>query len=257
MSKLNLSKFAKCAKLTIAKHSPEILMGIGIAGMITTTVLAVKATPKALKLMEEERNRQEVDKLKPVEVVKVTWKCYIPAVATCALSTACIIGSNTIHTRRTAALAAAYKLSETALTEYQNKVVETIGEKKEEAIRDSIAKDKIANDPVSTKEIIITGTGTTLCYDVISGRYFESDIDKIKRAENNLNKRLMNEMYLSLNEFFDEIGLRPTSLGNELGWNLDDGLLDFHFSSQLSEDGRPCLVVDYHVAPRYNYQKLM
>ena len=99
--------------------------------------------------------------------------------------------------------------------------------------------------------------GNTLCYDSISGRYFKSDIEKIKKAENELNKKMLNEMYLSLNEFYDELGLRPTSLGNELGWNIDDGLIDIHFSSQLSEDDQPCLVLDYCVAPRYGYERLM
>lgn len=259
MSKPNkLSKFFRSARLTVAKHSPEILTGIGIAGMITTTVLAVKATPKAMRLLEEEREYLEEDEtLTPREVVKVAWKCYIPAAVTCVASTACLIGASRVNLKRNAALATAYKLSETALNEYQSKVIETIGEKKEEIIRDKIAKEKIEKDPVTSKEVIITGNGKTLCYDAISGRYFEADIDRIKKAENDLNKKMLSDMYLSLNEFYDEIGLRPTTLGNELGWNLDDGLIDLHFSSQLSEDGRPCLVIDYHIAPRYNYHKLM
>ena len=48
--KTNVSKIMKDIKITMSKRSPEILTGLGIAGMITTTVLAVKATPKAIKL---------------------------------------------------------------------------------------------------------------------------------------------------------------------------------------------------------------
>lgn len=264
MKKLNISNFIKTTKMVVAKHSPEILTGFGIAGMVTTTVLAVRATPKALDIMAEEQERRKregeteyYEKLPVKDVVKLTWKCYIPAAATCALSAACLIGAHNIHARRTAALATAYKLSETAIAEYREKVVETIGEKKEQAIREKVAKEKIEKDPVTTKEVIITEKGNTLCYDVLSGRYFKSDIDKIKKAENVLNKKMMSEMYLSLNEFYIELGLRPTSLGNELGWNLDDGLIDISFSSQLADDGTPCVVVDYHVAPRYDYSKLL
>ena len=256
MNKTKLPNFIKKAGRSISKHSPEILTGIGIAGMITSTVLAVKATPKAVQIIEEEKKEKETEKLPPKDIVKITWKCYIPSAVTCAASVACLIGARSVQSKRTAALATAYKLSETALNDYREKVIETIGEKKEKTIRDEVAKEQVKRDPVSTREIILTEKGNTLCYDVISGRYFKSDIDKIKRAENELNKKLLSEMYLSLNEFYDALGLKPTSLGNELGWNLDDGLIDIHFSSQIADNDTPCVVVDYHIAPRYGYEKL-
>lgn len=105
--------------------------------------------------------------------------------------------------------------------------------------------------------MFITEKGNTLCYDVVSGRYFRSDIDKIKKAENELNHRMISEMYISLNEFYYEVGLPRTSIGDELGWNIDGGLIGLEFSSQLAEDGTPCLVIDYGIAPRYEYEKLM
>jgi hypothetical protein len=162
-----------------------------------------------------------------------------------------------VHARRTAALATAYKISETALTEYKDKVVETIGEKKEKQVRDKIDKDHIDKDPVSKKEVIITKAGETLCYDMLSGRYFKSDIEQIKKAVNELNRRMMNDMYISLNEFYDELGLSHTAIGYEIGWNIDSGLIETDFSSQIADDGTPCIVVGYSVAPKYNYSKLM
>ena len=91
MNKTKLSQFTKNVRMSMSKHSPEILTGIGIAGMVTTTVLAVRATPKALKIIEEKKREEDVDKLKPVEIVKSTWKCYIPAAITGATSLACLI----------------------------------------------------------------------------------------------------------------------------------------------------------------------
>lgn len=261
MNKADVTKFLKNVGRTISKHSPEILTGIGIAGMVTTTVLAVKATPKAITLLEEKKREKSCDilneevKLTPVEVVRTAWKPYIPAAVTGTLSIVCLVGASSTSLKRNAALATAYKISETALSEYKAKVVETIGEKKETAIRDKIAKDKVDRNPVSKTEVIITDKGNTLCYDALSGRYFKSDIDRIKKAENAINKRLLNEMYISLNEFYDELGLGSTSIGDELGWNLDDGLIDLDFSSQIADDGTPCIVVDYRVAPKYNYYK--
>lgn len=275
MRKTNLTKVFNSVKIATVKHSPEILMGIGITGMVTTTVMAVRATPKALELIENEKRRlnyenlkeakksgssvcNEIYRLEPVDLIKVTWKCYIPAGVTCIVSIACLIGASSVNARRNAALATAYTLSESTLRDYQKKVIETIGEKKEQTVRDAVAKEHIERDPVENKEVILSGRGNTLCYDSISGRYFRSDMDAIKKAENELDARLRNEMYISLNEFYYEIGLEPLRvIGDELGWNIDKGYLDLDFSSQIATDGTPCLVIEYNPAPRYDYRNLM
>ncbi len=253
--KTTLSALVKGLQTSASKHSPEILTGVGITGMLTTTVLAVGATPKALGLIEEEKRARiapELD-ITPTEVIKVTWKCYIPAAITCGLSMFCLVGANSVNARRNAALAAAYTLSESALKTYREKVIEVIGEKKEQAVRDSVAKDNLAQNPVHSREIIITGKGSTRCYDVLSGRYFDSDIDTIKKAVNEINKNMLDEMYISLNDFYYEIGLDSTKLGDDLGWNVRDGLVELNFSSNLASDGTPCLVLDYTVAPKYDF----
>ena len=243
------------------KHSPEILTGIGIAGMVTTVIFAVKATPKALELMDEERCKkakvEETGQPEPLtskEIIRATWKCYIPAAVIGSVSIFCLIGASSANLRRNAALVTAYTLSESALKEYQEKVIDTIGEGKEKAIRDAVAKTKVDQNPVSNREVIITGKGETLCYDVISGRYFKSDIDKIRKAENKLNRQMRDEMYVSLNDFFDELGLKGTKLGDDLGWHIDTGYIDLNFSSQLANDETPCLVINYQLAPRYEYR---
>lgn len=242
-------------QFAMVKHGPEILTGIGIAGMVTTTILAVRETPKAIRLLEEEADNKG-DELTVPEKVKTCWKCYIPAAITGVTSIACLIGASSVNSKRNAALAAAYNISTAALTEYKDKVIETVGEKKERAIRDEIAKDKIEQAPVHTKEIIMTGRGKTLCYDGIFGRYFESDMDTIRRALNTINREIIHgDMYVSLNDFYDAIGIGPIPIGNDLGWNIDDGEIEVDFSAQLTEDDRPCIVLTYNVAPRYNYSR--
>lgn len=254
MSKL--SAFFKAARNTASKHSPEILTGIGIAGMITTTVLAVKATPKALKLMEDAQYDKEEDLTVP-EKVKATWKCYIPATLLGLASVGCLIGANSVNLRRKAALATAYKLSETALAEYKEKVIETVGEEKAKDIKSAIAKDKMEKNPVTKSEVIITDKGESLFCDSISGRYFKSDMNTIEKAVNTINRRLLNEMSVSLTEFYSEIGLSPTSLSEELGWNMNEGQIEIDFSSQITDDGRPCIYIEYEIAPRYDYHKFV
>lgn len=266
MKKFDIPKMAKDIKEGIARHSPEILTGIGIAGMITTTVLAVRATPKALQLIDEEEEKrwselrvgEEWAELTPVEKIKIAWKPYIPAAMTGVFSIAFLISANSVNVRRNAALATAYKLSETAFAEYKDKVVETIGENKEKAVKDKVRKKKIDDNPVSKNDVIITSCGRTLCYDTISGRYFESDLEKIKRAANELNRQITTGMcgYVSLNEFYDEIGLDHISVGYDLGWNIYDGLIEIEPGSHLADNGQPCVVIDYRVAPKYNYYKI-
>lgn len=255
--KKELAKSFLSLKTAIKKHSPEILTGIGIAGMITTTVMAVRATPKALILIEERKEEIGAEKLEAMDMVKTAWACYIPAAITGTLSVACLIGASSVNARRNAALATAYTLSESALKDYQGKVIEMFGEKKNEAVKDAIAKDKVEKNPAVTREVIITEKGNTLCYDAISGRYFKSDIEKIKKAECELNRQMLDDMYVSLNDFYYEIGLDSVKLGDELGWNVDSGYIDLSFSSQLASDGTPCLVIDYSVAPRYDYRNLL
>lgn len=267
MRKLNISNLAKSIQTSVSKHSPEILTGFGITGLVTTTIMAVRATPKALYLLNEDLENQGLatidyhtdrrfsDYFNLLDMAKLTWTCYIPAVITGGLSVICLIGASSVNARRNAAFATAYTLSESALKEYQEKVVEHIGEKKEQAVRDAIAKDKLEQDPVTNREVIITDKGNTLCYDALSGRYFKSDIDKIKKAINEINRNLLGDMYVSLNDFYYELGLDNTKLGDDLGWNVNNGLIDLNFSSQLASDGTPCLVINYQVAPRYDYDR--
>ena len=256
MSKQGLVILMKNTRMVLSKHSPEILTGIGITGMITTTVLAAKATPKALILLENAACKKGAD-LTRTEELKAAWKPYIPAAVIGGISIACLICATSVNTRRNAVLATAYNLSETALSEYRDKVIETVGEKKEQAIKDKVAKGHIDKNPPSTADIYITEKGNTLCYDVISGRYFKCDIDKIRKAENILNKRMNSgrDMYISLNEFYDAIGLAHTAAGYELGWSVDDQI-DIYYSSQLTEDDQPCVVINYEIAPKYGYDKI-
>lgn len=256
MRKPNLANLMSNTRQFVNKRSPEILTGIGIAGMITTTVLAVRATPKALQLIEEKKNEDWVDELSPLEVVKAAWKPYVPAAVTGIASVACLIGASSVNAKRNAALATAYKLSETALSEYREKVIETIGEKKEKTVRDKVAEERVKKNPVSKSEVVVTNNGTTLCFDPISARYFKSSIDKIKRAENELNKQMLHDIsgYVSLNDFYDELGLDHASVGDDLGWNVDR-LIDISFSSQLNDNGEPSVVLDYLVAPKYDFYK--
>lgn len=263
MSKLDLTKIMNDFKKSLVKHSPEILTGLGIAGMITTTVLAVRATPTALYLMEGKRDELELEpdeKLPLIEAAKVTWKCYIPAAVTGVASTACLIGAASVNNKRNAALAAAYALSDSTFREYREKVVEAIGEKKEQTVHDKVSAERMKNTPINN-EVIVVGNDSTLFLEPISGRYFKSTIEKVKQAENALNKIINTDAFnsgVSLNDFYEMLGLNKTTMGETVGWNLDTGLIDIYMSPHQVEEegpyeGQPCLVINYRKPPKYEF----
>lgn len=246
MAKPNLQQLMVSARTSIAKHSPEILMGLGIAGWAVGTVLAVKATPKAVKCIEDATYEKE-DDLTPLEIVKASWKCYIPAAVTCVAATGCLIGSCSTSLRRHAALATLYKISETAMDEYQEQVVEEIGEKKEKNIRDKVNEKQIEKIPVDQRNIINTGKGTTLFLDPLSQRYFYSDLEFVRRAENNVNKEILHSIYgtVNVNEFYDELCLEHTDVGDMVGWNTDR-MMDLNITPGATPWGEPCFVIGHY-----------
>lgn len=258
MTKTDVTNFIDTAKKTVSRRSPEILIALGVTGFVSTTVLAVKATPKALRLIEERKKEERTDKLTALETVQTTWKCYVPAAVTGAASIACVIGANSVNVKRNAALATAYKLSETAFNEFKAKTLETVGEKKVQTIKEKIAQDKVDKNPPGEggKTVIITGNGTSLCYDGMYGQYFESSMDAIDKAVNRLNRKMFREQYVSLNDFYSELGVDTIPAGDDVGWNISkDGEISIEYSTAISKDGRPCLVMQYTVAPKYDYEK--
>lgn len=234
------------ATKTLSKNSSHILTGFGIAGIFATAVLAVKATPKALLLIEEE------EAITKKEIISTCWMLYLPAALTGVVSAACIIGAHSIDLRRTAAFASLYSIAEKALTEYQHKVIETIGENKERKVRDEIDKERVIFSDSNDIEIAERCKGDVLCFDSFAGRQFYSDIEKIKQAIEKLNRTLRSDGFISLNELYYELGLEGSDLGNLMGWDVDRGYIDVSYSSQLMPDGTPCLVMNLRTYPRYS-----
>lgn len=271
MNKVNVTQMFNTAKSFMTKHSPEILTGVGIAGMITTTVLAVKATPKAMELIEEaerqkhadihgQYHRVEREPLTKLEVVKAAWKPYIPAAITGTLSTACLLGASATNYKRNAALATAYQVAATTLADYKEQVVESIGEKREKTIREKVAQKQLDRNPEVTTEVIITGNGEVLFVEPVSMRSFTFDINRLDKVINDLNYRMVvgMEEYISLSEFYDEIGLPRTSVSDEIGWNLGkDGQIEISRHACTTSDGKPALMLEYQVAPRRGFESLM
>lgn len=248
---MNLSRVQQGVKNlggVLSRNSPAILTGLGCAGVLTTAILTGRATLRASEILKMEAPDEQ---LPAAEIVKLTWKVFIPPVLVGASSIACIIGANTINTRRNAALAALYSLSETAFREYKEKVVEEIGRNKELKVRDNIAQDRVTTNPVGDRTIIFTGNGEVLCYDALCDRYFKSSAEKIRQQVLELNEELRNDMWLDLNDLYYAIGLPSTKLGNQVGFDIDKGYIQVDYTGTLTPEGQPCLSIDMPVYPKH------
>lgn len=248
---MNLSRVQQGVKNlggVLSRNSPAILTGLGCAGVLTTAILTGRATLQASEILKMEVPDEQ---LPATEIVKLTWKVFIPPVLVGASSIACIIGANTINTHRNAALAALYSLSETAFREYKEKVVEEIGRNKELKVRDNIAQDRVTTNPVGDRTIIFTGNGEVLCYDALCDRYFKSSAEKIRQQVLELNEELRNDMWLDLNDLYYAIGLPSTKLGNQVGFDIDKGYIQVDYTGTLTPEGQPCLSIDMTVYPKH------
>lgn len=256
---MKLSILSKRFAKFVGDNSPAILTGMAVVGTLTTAYLTGIASFKAAKVLERNYNvktAMDLDGNPPnwskKDLVKQVWQLYVPACSTAVLTCICVVGANRIGARRTTALAAAYSISERAFAEYKDKVIKTIGKTKEESVRAEIAKDRMEKNPPN-KEIVIQG-GKVLCLDMFSGRYFESSMEEIKKAQNDNNYEIIHNSYCSLNDFYDRIGLPSIDIGEEVGWNSDH-LMEVMFATALSPDGQPCLSMSFHVEPRKGYNK--
>ena len=249
---MNIRAVLKHGERLLKKHSPEILTGLGLVTIASSVVLAVKATPKALWVIEHE----EIEKAHPLstkEKVKVAGKLYIPAASAFIAGSACIIGASSIHLHRNAALAAAASLTDATFKSYREVVSEKIGEEAEKDIHKEVAAKKMEEHTPETKIINLPhGDDTTWCYDPLVDRYFWSTRNVIENAVNVFNRQMRYDMRLSVNEWFDTLGLDHADLADDLGWDIDtNGYLELTYDSRLDKTGKPAMVLVYTNPPKY------
>lgn len=246
----------------VTDNSPSILTGFAVAGTVMTAYLTGKASFKATQLIQERERTFEsnhpdymVEPLTPREKVELVWKLYIPAASSLLATLVFVVGANRVGARRAAGLAAAYALSERTYEAYKEKVIEKLGERKEQAVRDEIAQERVTRNPPPADLVVYEETGSVLCCDLFTGRYLLSDMESLRRAENQINYQVMHDYYASLTDFYERIGLEKTSMSDDFGWNADK-MMELEFSTTLTPQGRPCLTFNFRVAPIRGYHRL-
>lgn len=236
-----LSDLIGQALSSVKSNAPEILTALGVSGLITTSYLAAKGGYKAAQKMEDKQ-----PDLPLKEKAKIQWKVYVPAALSGFATVACIVGSGRASGRRTAAAVAAYSFTERMFSEYKDKVVETIGETKEQQLRTDLAQERVnANPPGGTREVILIGKGEVLCYETFTDRYFKSDIESLRKAENSINRMILELNDANLSEFYDLIGLPHTSDSDWHGWNYEKQM-ELRFDYVGAPNGEPCLSIEYN-----------
>lgn len=251
---MNIGILARKAGKVAAENSPTVLTAIGVTGTLATAYLTGKATIKAKQILDDwdsdlsQAMPEHNPPMTSQEKVKYVWKEFVPAAGVAVVTIACIVAANRIGARRVAALATAYTIAEKAAHQYADKVVETIGKKKDENIRAAVAQDELDRHPISRETVFVEGGGSDLFRDSWSGRYFNSTKVALEKAAVEINRQLNNDYSATLSDFYDLVGLDRTQESDDIGWNSDCHLeLEFNWAS--TADDRPCGVIRFRTVP--------
>ena len=271
----NLIKEANKVPVLADKNAPLLLMLAGIGGLAATVVSAVKATPLAIDKMDDEIakryekgeieyeelpmsvNKSDMefrfDELGPKQIVKSCWKCYVPTVILGALSISSFIGSYKVNTARLTAMTAMYEFTANAYDRYRRNVAKVSPKTDVKATK--AARDERVEDIPESKFDGLP-EGKEVCIDLYTGNVFYSTREDVLVAVNKIkDKFLAGEMFISLNEFYDEVDADHVGVGDDVGWSPDTDL-DIQFDSIL-RNGKPCLTIGYFANPRFDYGSLM
>lgn len=252
------------ARQFVKRNASAILTSLGVVGVVATTVTAVKATPKALQLMEE-AEKKKGEELTKWEKIKVTAQTYATPTLIGATTIVCILGANTLNKKHQASIMSAYGLLDRAHKEYKNKLVELYGEDTHQEIVHAINVEK-AEDTYVHGGYLATNCDLSveehssepkLFYDVYSNRFFESTIEQVMAAEYHLNRNYILRGCAVLNELYDFLGLKPTDYGSIMGWApLDDGMywIDFNHKKETMKDGTVFYILEMPFEPRIDYE---
>lgn len=253
------------SKSFFKRNASTILTSIGGIGVVATSIMTAKVTPKALILLEEAKE-EKGEELTKLEVVRVAGPSYIPAIILGVSTIACIFGANALNKRQQAALMSAYALLDNSYKEYKNKLVELYGEETHQNIVDSIAIEKAQDTYVHAGyfntdcELALDEhcSEPVLFYDEYSNRYFEATIEQVITAEYHLNRNYVLRGSSVLNELYDFLGLEPTEYGEVLGWApSDEGMywIEFNHRKVVLDDGLECFIIEMPFEPSLDYDE--
>lgn len=203
-------------KNTIVKHAPAILSALACVGVVVTAGVAANDGVKAHKKLDEKR-KEKGEGLTVVEQVTTAAPCYIPTVISASVTMGCIIASHKISSDRLLAMTSAYTTLSNQFKEYRQKVTEEYGEEQEQEVRKAIVEDHMNSGipAASEREMIFI--------EPITGKEFRSTMNAVKQAEADLNRMLIQDGTVCVNEWLDLLGLSQYRKKeyDMMGWSQD------------------------------------
>ena len=249
-----MNKVLRHSKLFINRNASTILTCVGGIGVVATAVMAVKATPKAMLLLDEAK-QEKGEELTKIEKVQAAGLAYVPAALVGVSTIACIFSANVLNKRHQAALMSAYALLDSSYKDYKKKVEELYGEDANNRVREELVKDKYEEEQIEVED------NKQLFYDDYSGRYFESTMEDVLRAELEINKLLCVCGGAYLNEFYDALGIPTVDYGEHMGWSTFmmmetcwDSWLDFEHTKVTYDDGMECYIITMSYEPEFGFE---
>jgi hypothetical protein len=243
----------KKAERVVTANGPAILTAVGVAGTVATAVLTARAAWKASRIVEDHESAKRIkseDPLTKVEKVQLCWQLFVipttVAVGTCAA----IVMAQRINAKRAAALMAGYAVLESRYSEYTDKAKQALGVNKDKKIRDEMAEERFKKQSPDVASVILM-SGEQVFHEAWTGRPLPCTMEKLKRAENDMNARLIRDDAVSLSSLYDMLGLAHTSESDNFGWNR--GTIELKPTAIMHTDEagteRAVISFDYDPAP--------
>lgn len=249
-----MNKFVHRSQLFLKRNSSTILTCVGAVGVVATSVMAVKATPKAMALLDEAR-QEKGEKLTKTETIVVAGPAYIPSILVGASTIACIFGANYLNKRHQASLMSAYALLDSSYKDYKNKVREMLGEEGHSEVRNAIAKD------IYNESDIEIESEKELFYDEFSGQYFQATMEDVLNAEYQINRDIQTQGWATFGDFCDQVGIEDYDDGGVLGWSEGGNFarywqswIDFAHTKAVLDDGLECTIITIWSEPYMDYE---
>ena len=256
---MNLTQMASKTQHYVKKNASTILTCMGALGVVGTTLSAIKATPKAMKiLVEQDIEKVTEDDRHPTvfEKALVVAPVYFPTILFGTATIICIFGANTLNKKKQATLTSAYAYLNSSFNEYKDKVKAIYGEDGEKRVREEIAKDKYIQQsmPESNEDMLF--------FDEYSGRYFELTLFDLQNAVYRLNRTFALEGYTNLNEFYRYVDLPETDYGEVLGWSglkcwetVNSAWIDIKWDDMELPDGLVAQAIHFPIPPEEGYEE--
>lgn len=240
----------------LSKNSPAILMGLSLAGVVTSAFLTHKAAQKAQITLLDPLVDPDGEGIPFKEKAKLTWKYYIPPVLSCGATVAFIIAGNSVHNRRQAALITAVSLGETAFQEYREQITETLGKGKEQKARDELTQKKVKKAEEEGKFdglVLKPDSQDQYVWDSYSSRALISSVEKLNKAANDVARDCINHDYASLNQFYNAIGLEGIQPGDDVGWS-NNSPLEIDLTNAVVRDGKGLIAINFVNPPSADFR---